>query len=92
VSYQYYRGTEGLGYGDVKLAAAIGAWAGMEAIPVVLFIAFAAGVMVMLPLALLGRIGKDAPIPFGPFLAFAGLCGFLVPHLGAIGTRILFPV
>ena len=92
VSYQYYRGTEGLGYGDVKLAAAIGAWVGMEAIPVVLFIAFAAGVMAMLPLALLGRIGKGAPIPFGPFLAFGGLCGFLVPNLGAIGTRIFFPV
>jgi leader peptidase (prepilin peptidase)/N-methyltransferase len=80
-----------MGYGDVKLAAVLGAWLGMEAIPVVLFIAFAGGVTLMLPLTLLGRIDKGAPIPFGPFLALGGLCGFLVPHLGAIGTRIFFP-
>jgi leader peptidase (prepilin peptidase)/N-methyltransferase len=91
VSYRGYSGIEGMGYGDVKLAAALGAWVGMEAIPAVLFIAFAGGVALMLPLTLLGRIGKGAPIPFGPFLAFGGLCGFLVPHLGAIGTRIFLP-
>jgi leader peptidase (prepilin peptidase)/N-methyltransferase len=90
-SYRCYSGIEGMGYGDVKLAAVLGAWLGMEAIPVVLFIAFAGGVTLMLPLTLLGRIDKGAPIPFGPFLALGGLCGFLVPHLGAIGTRIFFP-
>ena len=77
-----------MGYGDVKLAAALGAWVGMETIPVVLFIAFAGGVTLMLPLTLLGRVGRGAPVPFGPFLAFGGLCGFLVPHLGAIGARL----
>ena len=90
-SYTRYSGIEGMGYGDVKLAAALGAWVGIEAIPEALFIAFAGGAMLMLPLTLLGKIGKGAPIPFGPFLAFGGLCGFLVPHIGAIGTRIFFP-
>src|SRR5258706_564091 len=91
VTYRHYRGIEGMGYGDVKLAAAIGAWVGIETIPAVLFIAFAGGVTLMLPLTLLGRIGKDAPVSFGPFLAFGGLCGFLVPHIGAIGARLFFP-
>jgi leader peptidase (prepilin peptidase)/N-methyltransferase len=90
-SYRLYAGTEGMGYGDVKLAAAIGVWVGIEAIPVVLFIAFAGGVALMLPLTLLGRVGKGAPVPFGPFLAFGGLCAFLVPNLGAMGASVFFP-
>src|SRR5258708_16289775 len=49
VSYRCYRGTEGMGYGDVKLSAVIGAWVGMGATPLVLFIAFATGVMLMFP-------------------------------------------
>jgi leader peptidase (prepilin peptidase)/N-methyltransferase len=91
VSYRGYSGIEGMGYGDVKLAAAIGAWVGMETIPAVLFIAFAGGVALMLPLTLLGRVDKGAPVPFGPFLAFGGLCGFLVPHLSDIGASIFLP-
>ena len=90
-SYRLYAGVEGMGYGDVKLAASIGVWVGIETIPAVLFIAFAAGVALMLPLTLLGRVGKGAPVPFGPFLAFGGLCGFLVPKLGAIGAHLFFP-
>jgi leader peptidase (prepilin peptidase) / N-methyltransferase len=90
-SYRLYAGTEGMGYGDVKLAATIGIWVGIEAIPAVLFIAFAGGVALTLPLALLGRVGKGAPVPFGPFLAFGGLCAFLVPNLGVMGASIFFP-
>ena len=90
-SYRLYAGSEGMGYGDVKLAAVIGVWVGIDTIPAVLFVAFAAGVALMVPLTLLGRVGKGVPVPFGPFLAFGGLCGFLVPKLGAIGASVLFP-
>lgn len=71
-SYRQTRGYEGLGYGDIKLFAALGACCGWQALP---WIALGATVLaltaiVMLPLR--GLIQKDSPLPFGPFLAIAG--------------------
>jgi len=78
-SYRLYAGVEGMGYGDVKFAGVLGAWLGASALPMLFAIAFASGVAVTLPLLLTGRIGKQAAIPFGPFLAFAGACLFVMP-------------
>lgn len=68
-------GREGMGYGDFKLFAALGAWFGWESLPVLLLIASCAG-------ALWGTIGilcrrqeRRAPFAFGPFLALAGALG-----------------
>jgi len=65
-------GKEGMGYGDFKLLAALGAWLGVRMLlPIVLFSALA-GALVGVTLILSGRHGRGVPMPFGPFLAAAG--------------------
>jgi leader peptidase (prepilin peptidase) / N-methyltransferase len=64
---------EGMGYGDFKLLAAIGAWTGWQMLlPVVLLSSFV-GAVVGIVLIVLARLGRNVPIPFGPYLAAAGL-------------------
>ena len=82
--YQLYSGIEGLGYGDLKLAAALGSWLGFAAVPGLLFIAFAGGVVFMAPLLLSGRIDRKTAVPFGPFLAVSGIGLLALPALAEI--------
>ena len=71
--YRRFRGREGLGQGDAKLLAALGAWTGLEGLPMVVLGAALAGLAVALVLGLRGRVMDAAtPIPFGPCLALAG--------------------
>jgi leader peptidase (prepilin peptidase)/N-methyltransferase len=91
-SYRIYSGVDGMGYGDVKFAGVIGAWLGIAAMPVVFAIAFTSGVALTLPFALSGRIAGRAAIPFGPFLAFGGLCAFAMPGLASAVMRLFAPV
>lgn len=65
-------GKEGMGYGDFKLLAAIGAWLGWQVLPGILLMAAAGGLAWALALSLIGRRGAGQPIAFGPFLALAG--------------------
>jgi leader peptidase (prepilin peptidase)/N-methyltransferase len=65
-------GKEGMGYGDFKLLAAIGAWLGWQVLPGVLLLAAASGLAWALALSLIGRRGAGQPIAFGPFLALGG--------------------
>ena len=65
-------GKEGLGYGDFKLLAALGAWLGWQAILPVLLLASLAGAAIGLILIVFGGRERSAPLPFGPFLAAAG--------------------
>ncbi|MGA0839096.1 MAG: prepilin peptidase [Pseudomonadales bacterium] len=65
-------GKEGMGYGDFKLFAAIGAWLGWQVLPGVLLIAAAGGLAWALALSLIGRRDAGQPIAFGPFLALGG--------------------
>lgn len=65
-------GREGLGYGDFKLLAALGAWCGWQQLPVLLLSASLLGIVLMLGLRLAGRIGRGEAFPFGPCLALAG--------------------
>lgn len=65
-------GKEGMGYGDFKLLAAIGAWFGWQVLPTVILLASAVGALIGLLLIGLRRMGRDVPIAFGPFLAAAG--------------------
>ena len=70
-------GKEGMGYGDFKLLAALGAWCGAAAIlPIVLLSSIVGAIIGGLGLALQGR-DRATPIPFGPFLAIAGWLWFL---------------
>jgi len=65
-------GREGMGYGDFKLLAALGAWFGWEALPTLLLIASASGALYGSAAILLRRQGRRTPFAFGPFLALAG--------------------
>jgi leader peptidase (prepilin peptidase)/N-methyltransferase len=66
-------GKEGMGYGDFKLLAAIGAWMGWKALPLVILLSSLVGAIVGIGLIVARRQGKDVPIPFGPYLVAAGL-------------------
>jgi leader peptidase (prepilin peptidase) / N-methyltransferase len=70
--FRLIRGKEGMGYGDFKLLAALGAWLGWQMLlPIILLAAFAGAVIGILMIALRGR-DRNIPIPFGPYLAAAG--------------------
>jgi leader peptidase (prepilin peptidase)/N-methyltransferase len=66
-------GKEGMGYGDFKLLAAIGAWLGWKLLPVVILLSSLVGAGVGIALIVFTRHGRNTPIPFGPYLAAAGL-------------------
>jgi leader peptidase (prepilin peptidase)/N-methyltransferase len=70
--YRYSRGRDGLGLGDAKLLAASGVWLGVEALPSVLLLASAGGLLSAAGAVLRGRgVSLNSRIAFGPFLAFA---------------------
>lgn len=66
-------GKEGMGYGDFKLLAAFGAWFGWQALPAIILLSSLVGSVVGVCLILFARHGREVPIPFGPYLAGAGL-------------------
>lgn len=76
-TFRLLTGKEGMGYGDFKLFAALGAWLGWQMLPLVILVSSATGAI--LGGALIALRGRDRaqPIPFGPFLAIAGLIAFL---------------
>ena len=73
--FQLFRiatGKEGMGFGDFKLLAAIGAWTGWQALPVVILFSSVVGAVTGILLILLKGHDRSQPLPFGPFLAIAG--------------------
>ncbi len=75
LTYQIFKlvtGKEGLGLGDLKLLAMLGAWAGWQALASIIFLSSLLGSLVGLYLVLFRRRQRSAPIPFGPYLAVAG--------------------
>ena len=66
-------GKEGMGYGDFKLLAAIGAWLGWKMLPVVIMLSSVVGAIIGISLIALARHERSRPIPFGPYLVLAGL-------------------
>ncbi|MBL8470627.1 MAG: prepilin peptidase [Rhodocyclaceae bacterium] len=66
-------GKEGMGYGDFKLLAALGAWLGWAMLPAVILLSSVVGAVVGISLIALRRHERQVPIPFGPYLAAAGL-------------------
>lgn len=71
-AFKLLTGKEGMGYGDFKLLAALGAWCGLKALlPIILMSSISGAIIGGLWLALRGR-DRATPIPFGPFLAVAG--------------------
>jgi leader peptidase (prepilin peptidase)/N-methyltransferase len=71
--FRLVTGKEGMGYGDFKLLAAIGAWTGWQMLPLVVLLSSAIGAVVGISLIVFHKHGREVPIPFGPYLAGAGL-------------------
>jgi leader peptidase (prepilin peptidase)/N-methyltransferase len=71
--FKLVTGKEGMGYGDFKLLAAIGAFLGWQVLPVVILLSSLVGAMVGIAMIALRSHGREVPIPFGPYLAAAGL-------------------
>ena len=66
-------GKEGMGYGDFKLLAALGAWLGWQMLPAIILLSSVVGAVVGIALIVAARHGRNVPIPFGPYLAAAGV-------------------
>ena len=71
-AYKLTRGREGMGYGDFKLLAALGAWMGWKALPAIVLLSSLVGAVIGIALILLQGRDKATPLPFGPYLAAAG--------------------
>ena len=74
--FKLVTGKEGMGYGDFKLLAAIGAWLGWSMLPLVILLSSAVGAVVGILLIVIAKQGRSVPIPFGPYLAIAGWITF----------------
>lgn len=75
--FRLLTGKEGMGYGDFKLLAAIGAWLGWTMLPLVVLLSSFVGALVGIAMMLIGGHSRSVPIPFGPYLAAAGLIALL---------------
>ena len=72
-AYRLIRGKEGMGAGDFKLLAALGAWMGWQAIPSIILLSSAVGAIVGIALIVFRQHDREVPIPFGPYLAGGGI-------------------
>jgi len=86
--FKLVTGKEGMGYGDFKLLAAIGAWFGWQLLPAVILLSSVLGAVIGIGLIAFAKRGRETPMPFGPFLAIGGiaalffgqqLAGFYLP-------------
>jgi leader peptidase (prepilin peptidase)/N-methyltransferase len=75
--FKLVTGKEGMGYGDFKLLAALGAWLGWAMLPSIIILSSVVGALVGIGLIVFARRARDNPIPFGPYLAAAGMIALL---------------
>ena len=91
--FKLLTGKEGMGYGDFKLLAALGAWLGWQALPMIILLSSLVGAVCGIALMVIKRRGKEIPIPFGPYLAMAGWIALLwgdvimARYLGGVGVN-----
>lgn len=86
-AFKITTGKEGMGYGDFKLLAALGAWFGWKMLPIIILLSSAVGAIVGIVLIIAVKHKRDVPIPFGPYLAGAGLLALI---MGESLQQILF--
>ena len=75
--FRLLTGKEGMGYGDFKLLAALGAWLGWQVLPTIVLLSAVVGAIVGIALIVLRGRDRQLPIPFGPYLAAAGWIAML---------------
>ena len=71
--FKLVTGKEGMGYGDFKMLAAIGAWFGWDMLPAVILLSSIAGSVIGIGLIIFAKKGRNTAIPFGPYLALGGI-------------------
>ena len=71
--FKLLTGKEGMGYGDFKLLAAIGAFLGWKVVPLVILLSSFVGAAIGISMIVFARHKRETPIPFGPYLAIAGV-------------------
>ncbi len=71
--FKLLAGKEGMGYGDFKFLAAIGAWAGWQTLPLALLVSAGAGAIVGITAMIVTKQGREMKMPFGPWLSVGGL-------------------
>ena len=76
-AFKFFTGKEGMGYGDFKLFAALGAWFGWQALVPIILMASVIGTVVGIGLKLSSRLREGRYVPFGPFLALGGLAAMV---------------
>jgi leader peptidase (prepilin peptidase)/N-methyltransferase len=76
-AFKLITGKEGMGYGDFKLLAALGAWMGWQMLPLIILLSTAMGAAVGIAGIVFGAHKKDNPMAFGPYLAMAGWIAFV---------------
>jgi leader peptidase (prepilin peptidase)/N-methyltransferase len=87
--YKLTTGKDGMGYGDFKLLAALGAWLGVEFLLAIVLLSSIVGAVIGVVLLVVGRLAnKEVPMPFGPYLAGAGLLALV---LGPAAVPALLP-
>jgi leader peptidase (prepilin peptidase)/N-methyltransferase len=85
--YQLVRGHQGMGEGDFKLLAALGAWFGWIMLPAIIMLSSVVGAVAGIALMIAARSGFETKIPFGPYLAGAGLIALFFHDAIALATR-----
>lgn len=89
-AFKLATGKEGMGYGDFKLLAALGAWLGAEYLLAIILLSSVVGAAIGILLLVVGKLAnKDIPMPFGPYLAGAGL---LCLALNPVAVPMLLPI
>lgn len=80
ISFKLLTGKEGMGHGDFKLLAMLGAWLGWQMLPLIILLSSLLGAIVGISLILFAKHGRNIPIPFGPYLTIAGWVALVWGH------------
>ena len=89
--FRLLAGKEGMGYGDFKLLAALGAWTGWQVLPFIVLVSAGTGAVVGGLLLWRSKSGTDTRIPFGPYLALGGLAGLVWGPAAVVAWIGYFP-
>ena len=89
--FKLLAGKEGMGFGDFKLLAALGAWTGWQTLPLILLVSAGAGTVIGIAVIWLSGKGRDTRIPFGPYLAAGGLVALVWGREAVVAYLGRFP-
>ena len=89
--FKLLAGKEGMGFGDFKLLAALGAWTGWQTLPLILLVSAGSGAIIGVAMIVFAGKGREARIPFGPYLAAGGFVALVWGHAAVVAYLGRFP-